>query len=191
MGTRWAHAVIGAFRLEVSAELAETCRAADYQLTLPFAESLAMAATGLLRAGLDLSDGIGGGLKIISRASNVGARLSRSALRSLVDPSLTPITDAIDLPLECMALSPGYNWENMYAVDKRDIDAVTAAAEASGGLFTVIGEATEESGIFLDDEEIDLAVLPADEKFAHDYAWEDRFGAWRDNCCAILGGAGR
>lgn len=188
-GTRWAHAVISAFRLEVPDALAEACREADYMLTLPFEETRAMISTGLLRAGLDLSDGIGGGLKILSRVSQVGASIDRASLRRLVDPTLRPITDALGLPLECMVLSPGYNWENMYAVDKRDVDSVTAAAQASGGQFTIVGEVTQEPGILLDGEEIDLERLPADEKFARDYAWEERFEAWRDNCHAILGGA--
>jgi thiamine-monophosphate kinase len=186
-GPRWAHAVIDAFDLNVSDALADACREADYLLTLPLAESLAITATGHAMAGLDLSDGIGGGLKILSRASQVGVNIHRDRVRGLVDPSLQPVVKALDLPLECMALSPGYNWENMYAVPEDKVDIVTRAAMDAGGMFTIIGEVTEEMGIQLDGRKIDLELLPADEKFAKEYAWEDRFGAWQRNCHRLLG----
>jgi thiamine-monophosphate kinase len=187
-GPRWAHALIETFSLKVPQSIVEACKAADYMLILPFAESLAITSTGRAKAGLDLSDGVGGGLKILARASQVGIDVRRAALRGLVDPTLGPVAQALNLPLESLALSPSYSWENMYAVHKDDVDLVTKATEAAGGAFTIIGDVTEEPGIRFDGVEIDATRLPDNEKFAHDYTWEERFEAWRSSCRAILGG---
>lgn len=186
-GLRWANAVIREFDLLVPPELAALCEQADHVIRLPYSESRAVIATGRVRAGLDLSDGVGGGLRILARASNVGVSISRDALAGLVDPRLQHVAEALDLPLECFALSPGYNWENMYVIEDTSADAVIEAARSAGGQFSVIGHITSVPKIEIDGVEVDERKLPADEKFAKSHAWENRFTAWRQNCHELLG----
>lgn len=186
-GLRWANAIIREFDLRVPPELASLCEQADHVIRLPYSESRSMISTGHVRAGLDLSDGVGGGLRILARASNVGVSISRAALADLVDPRLQLVAEAIDLPLECFALSPGYNWENMYVIEDAGTDAVIDAARSAGGRFSVIGHVTPGPEIEIDDVEVDQRRLPADEKFAESHAWESRFTAWQQNCHEILG----
>jgi thiamin-phosphate kinase len=186
-GARWANAVIREFGLSVPDPLAALCRAADEVIELPFAESRAAIGTGQVRAGLDLSDGVGGGLRILTRASEVKVALERSALAELPDPRLKPVVDALELSLEALAFSPGYDWENMYVIDPAGLGEVTAAVEAAGGRFSVIGRVEPGQGVELDGVPVDEARLPVDEKFAREYEWENRFSAWRQNCRTILG----
>jgi len=186
-GARWAHAIIHELRLEVPSKLAGWCALADRTIRLPYAESQAAIATGYVRAGLDLSDGVGGGLRLLARTSDVGINLDRTALASLVDIRLVPVSRAVNLPIECFALSPGYNWENMYAVAEEGASAVAEAVRSCGGLFTVVGRTEYTPGIRLDGVNVAESRLPVDEKFAKDHTWEDRFTAWRENCRQILG----
>ena len=185
-GWRWANAIINALKLDVDGELARRCLDADHEIRLPQRESHAAICTGAVRAGLDLSDGIGGGLRILHRESKVGFEVYRSALRSLVETDLTPVADALGLPLECFALSPGYNWENLYVIEGDRTAEVEHAVESTGGRFTVIGEVTGGSEIRVGGRLAEPQSLPADVKFAIEYAWEERFDVWREDCAALL-----
>jgi thiamine-monophosphate kinase len=186
-GGAWANAVIHELKLEVPSEVASRYSRANYDLRLPYPESRAVIATGGVAAGLDLSDGLGGGLRILSRASEVGFSIDRSRLRELVDPMLVPVVRALDIPLECLALSPGYIWENLYAVDSALAEQASLAAEAAGGRFTVIGSTTADQKISFDARTLDWSQLPADEKFAKKYAWQDRFPVWQRMCQQAFG----
>ncbi|MGH3907734.1 MAG: thiamine-phosphate kinase [Pseudonocardiaceae bacterium] len=185
-GMRWANAVIRELGLAVPADVASLCEQSDHVIHLPYSESRAVIATGYIRAGLDLSDGVGGGLRILTRASNVGVSISAASLANLVDPRLGLVADALDLPLECFALSPGYNWENMYVVEDAGVEAVIEAARSVGGQFSVIGRITSDLTIRIDGAEVDEKRLSADEKFAKSHAWENRFTAWQENCHEVL-----
>lgn len=187
-GLRWANAVIRELSLKVSPELVHLCRNEDEVIRLPMAESTAVINTGLIRAGLDLSDGIGGALRILSRASKVGINLSRAALRSLVDPRVQEASAAMGLPVECFSLSPGYNWENMYVFASEDAQLLQRTVADAGGRLTVIGEVDSSMKICIEGSEVSTRMLPADEKFARDYSWNNRFGIWRDNCIKIFAG---
>lgn len=188
-GMRWANAIIRELRLSVPASLTELCAEADHVINLPRAESRAAIGTGHVRAGLDLSDGIGGGLRILSHASNVRIAVDRPALAGLIDSRLAPVADALELPLEALALSPGYNWENMYVVEEAGAAEVARAVDSAGGLFSVIGRVESGRGIEIGGVEIERSRVPADEKFAKEYSWENRFLAWRQNCRDLLLGS--
>ncbi|HUY52897.1 MAG TPA: AIR synthase related protein [Streptosporangiaceae bacterium] len=185
-GARWANAVIRELRIDVSDELTTLCHRADHIIRLPLLESQAIIASGCVRAGLDLSDGIGGALRILNRVSNVHFNIERNALAALVDSSLEPVAHGLGLPLECLALSPGYNWENMYVIEGEAAGATTTAAESVGGRFTIIGSVSEGAGVSIDGQTINVDRLPADEKFAKEYEWEDRFNTWWNDCREIL-----
>lgn len=83
-----------------------------------------------------------------------------------------------ELSLEAFAFSPGYDWENMYVIEPAGLGEVTAAVEAAGGRFSVIGRVEAGEGVELDGVPVDEARLPVDEKFAREYEWENRFSAW-------------
>jgi thiamine-monophosphate kinase len=186
-GGSWAHALINEFGLDVSGELAAQCRQAQYDLRLPYQETRAVIGTGGAVAGLDLSDGLGGGLRILAKASEVGLSVDRSALKELVDPLLAPVAQALDIPLECLALSPGYVWENLYAIDGACVEQAVAAAQAAGGTFTVIGSTTADRVITFDGQPVEESRIPADEKFAKKHAWQDRFPVWQRTCQESFG----
>jgi thiamine-monophosphate kinase len=186
-GRAWANAVINELNLDVPSELASRYQRANYDLRLPYDESRAVIATGGVAAGLDLSDGLGGGLRILSRASDVGFSINRTTLRELIDPELAPVAQALDIPLECLTLSPGYIWENLYAIDYAFAEQASLAAEAAGGKFTVIGSTTADQKISFDGSQLDWSQIPADEKFAKKYAWRDRFPVWQRMCQQAFG----
>jgi hypothetical protein len=94
---------------------------------------------------------------------------------------------ALDIPLECLALSPGYIWENLYAIDSACAEQASRAAEAAGGKFTVIGSTTVDQKISFDGQTLDWSQVPADEKFAKKYAWQDRFPVWQRTCQQAFG----
>ena len=186
-GLRWANALIRELDLSVPPATEALCRSADEVIELPEAESRAAIDTGRVRAGLDLSDGVGGGVRILARASAAKMVLDGGALATLPDQRLRPVAEALELPLAAFALSPGYDWENMYVVDADGVGDVVDSVASVGGRFTVIGRIGEGRGVELDGLAIDEKRLPVDEKFARDYVWEQRFSAWRDDCRAILG----
>lgn len=186
-GRAWANAVIHALDLDVPSEVTSRYERANYDLRLPYAESRAVIATGGVAAGLDLSDGLGGGLRILSRASDIGFCIDRSTLRELIDPALAPVAQALDIPLECLALSPGYIWENLYVIDSALAEQASLAAEAAGGKFTILGSTTGDQTISFDGKTLDWSDLPADEKFAKKYAWRDRFPVWQRMCQQAFG----
>ncbi len=98
----------------------------------------AAAATGKVRAALDLSDGLAGDLGKLCAASGVGAR---------VDLSCLPVSDALRAaaaelgqdPL-ILALSGGEDFELLFSVAADDVEAVRAATAGVGVTSTVVGE---------------------------------------------------
>ena len=117
----------------------------------------AVAATGLVRAAMDISDGLAGDLKKLCAASGVGARLNlgrlplSDALRdAVVELGLDPVT---------VALTGGEDYELLLSVAPADVEAVQAAAAGVGVVATAIGEVARSGlrAITSDGAEADLA----------------------------------
>lgn len=178
-GLRWARALAIHFGIDLQPDVQEIYEAAEYGLRLPVAESRAVLATGLVRAGVDLSDGLGGGLDALSTGSKCGVRLQVDALHELVAPEVEAVAHPLRVDPTAFALAPGYDWENLYAIEASGAADVLSAVARTGGAFTIIGELTEGPNAILGDRVIPLKELPADRKFDQRYAWEERFGAWR------------
>lgn len=98
----------------------------------------AAAATGKVRAAMDISDGLAGDLKKLCAASGVGARVETSRL---------PISDemrhaAIKMGKDpvTVALEGGEDYELLLVVSPADLDTVTSAIEGAGTAVCVVGE---------------------------------------------------
>jgi thiamine-monophosphate kinase len=109
----------------------------------------AAAATGKVRAAMDITDGIAGDLKKLCAVSNVGARL---------DSHLLPISEAVRATAELlqkdpveMALIGGEDYELLLAVAPGDVDDIIAAISGVGASVTAVGEVTK-SGFRIVDE---------------------------------------
>lgn len=177
-GARWAYQLVTHYDLQLAGGLREQLATSDLEITLPFAETPALVGPKLVRAGLDLSDGIGASLRIMSEANHLGFNVIPEALDELIDPATVPVTDALGLPLRALALSPGYMWENMYTVRDRELSRATRAVEAVGGKLTVIGEASDRfNGVLYGGRESEVIDGASDEKFRQ-FAWEDRVSHW-------------
>jgi thiamine-monophosphate kinase len=98
----------------------------------------AAAATGKVRAAMDISDGLLGDLKKFCAASNVGARIETAALP--VADEMRYASDLIRKDYRQVALEGGEDYELLFAVPPADVDAVRAAVEETGTPVTVIGE---------------------------------------------------
>jgi thiamine-monophosphate kinase len=105
----------------------------------------ALAATGGVRAGVDLSDGLAGDAAQLARASGVGVVIEQGALVRGTD-----------------ALRPGDDYELLLAVEPARLESLLAAAARAGAALTRIGRCTGATGAHLL-ERVDgsLEPLPA------------------------------
>src|SRR5580698_6446277 len=122
-GARWANQLATQYDVQLAGDLRSRLAASDLEIELPLAETQALMEQGILRAGLDLSDGIGAGLQILAEANDIGFNILPTALDELVDPLAAAVADALGILPRSMILSPGYMWENMYAIDRSSVTA--------------------------------------------------------------------
>ncbi|WP_454195755.1 thiamine-phosphate kinase [Nocardia sp. Marseille-Q1738] len=177
-GRRWANHLVNHFSLDLELDVRQILADSDNEFSLPVAESRTLIERDFAVAGLDLSDGIGSSLRILAEANGIGFDLQSKSLDELIDPAVAPVADALDIHTRCFALTPGYMWNNMYAVRAADADAARACARAAGGDFVIIAEATDKTGEVLYDGSASGAVAAAsDEKFRA-WAWSDRTEWW-------------
>lgn len=177
-GARWAYHLARTYKLSLVSSLSQALEDADINFGFPIRESLALASTRVATAGLDLSDGLGAGIKILSRANDVGFTIDHEAVHSLVDPSLAPVCELLQLPLEALAWSPGYMWENLYTIRGDRWGEAEAAVVNAGGRLLPIGKVVE-GGKCMEGIEDNLMDIASDEKF-RTWAWEDRTKYWLD-----------
>ena len=103
-------------------------------------EGMALAATGLVTAMMDLSDGLAGDLAHICERSHVGA---------LVDAAALPVTDATRAIAQALgqdalafALYGGDDYELLFTAPPKAVGEIVEAARAAGAGATVIGQIT-------------------------------------------------
>lgn len=180
IGTRWAKFVTDHVKAPVSPALAaELQRRYDQDIELPIAEMQAAVATGFVTAAIDNSDGIGGSLEILSRASGVGFAIDRERLTGALDPLVHPVAEALRTDLLRFAFAPGYDWQCLLSIQRDRVDEVVDAVGAVGGELALIGEATAERDIVLCDagQRIGRLIPFTDEKFKS-HAWADQPRQW-------------
>ena len=115
------------------------------------AAARAMAATGAVRAAIDISDGLAGDLAHLCEASGVGATIEEELLPA--DPMLAVVAAALPggasgarARMERLRFGPSDDYELLLAVNPKRFDACAAAAQASGATLTSIGRVTGERG---------------------------------------------
>ncbi|HEX9038363.1 MAG TPA: thiamine-phosphate kinase [Ktedonobacterales bacterium] len=103
-------------------------------------EGQMLAATGMVTAMVDLSDGLAGDLAHICERSQVGALIDVAALPIAV--ATREIAAALGADAEHYALQGGDDYELLFTTAASDAPHVIAELAASGAIATVIGEIT-------------------------------------------------
>jgi thiamine-monophosphate kinase len=174
-GARWAYHLARTYGLSLPEDVLGALAHADLHFGFPAHESRALSSARVASAGLDLSDGLGAGIKILGRASNVCVSIDHAAVRELIDPALAIVTGPLELPLEALVWSPGYMWENLYTIPANRWEDAVTAVRGAGGELAAIGEVTDDSAMDPSDDR--LCTIASDEKFRR-WAWEDRTRHW-------------
>jgi thiamine-monophosphate kinase len=132
----------GDARLDAVADEAKAhARAAQVSPQPRAAEGQALAASGVVTALLDVSDGLAADLGHLCAASNVGAELDAGAIP--VDPAAQAVADALGLDALQLALEGGEDYELVFAVRPDGLERALAAGAEAGAGARVIGRLTE------------------------------------------------
>src|SRR5262245_39393380 len=105
------------------------------------AEGQALAASGVVTALLDVSDGLAADLGHLCAASNVGAELDAGAIP--VDPAAQAAAAALGRDALQLALEGGEDYELVFTVWPDGVERALAAVAEAGGVARVIGRLTE------------------------------------------------
>lgn len=105
------------------------------------AEGRALAATGIVSAMVDVSDGLTADLNHLCVASGVGAVLDAEALP--IDAAATALAKAYGREPLDLALSGGEVYELLFSVPPAALDTALDAVRSVGGSASVIGRLTE------------------------------------------------
>jgi thiamine-monophosphate kinase len=125
----------------VSIEAKARARAALVSPQPRVVEGQALAASGVVTALLDVSDGLTADLGHLCAASNVGVELDAGAIP--VDPAALAVADALGLDALRLALEGGEEYELVFAVRSDGMERALAAVAEAGGGAQVIGRLTE------------------------------------------------
>ena len=132
---------------ESSAASLRHCLKAQLDPTPPLAFGRALGDQDLVRAAMDLSDGLSGDLAEMCRCSGVGARLDAAALP--IDPHAAGFERARGGDALALALHGGEDYQLLLAVSPEAIDAVRDVAVVWDLPLTEVGEFLEGEGLCL------------------------------------------
>lgn len=177
-GRRWVNHLVNHFGCEIDDASRYALAESDNVFKLPQMESYALIDTGHVSAGLDLSDGLGAATSLLSAASRVGFKLRGEQFERLVDPLAARVASrCFGLDPVSLAMSPGYNWDNLYSVRPDGVQTAREAVEAAGGDLVEIGTATSDGEVLFDGGVSERLAAASDEKF-RTWPWEDRTEWW-------------
>jgi thiamine-monophosphate kinase len=125
----------------VAGEVKAHARAAQVSPQPRVAEGRALAASGVVMAMLDVSDGLAADLGHLCAASNVGAELNADAIP--VDPAAEAVAAALGRDALQLALEGGEDYELLFTVAPDRLEQALAAVVEAGGVTRVIGRLTE------------------------------------------------
>jgi thiamine-monophosphate kinase len=131
----------------VDATLLERARAAQVAPEPRVAEGRALAASGVVTAMLDISDGLAQDLAHLCAASGVGAELEAAALP--IDAAATAVAAAYGRSALALALGGGEDYELLFTVAPEHVEQALGAVQDVEGTARVIGRLTAEVGLRL------------------------------------------
>ena len=106
-------------------------------------EGIALSSTGKVTSCIDLSDGLATALNTVCSQSGCGANIIWQFLPE--GPCVSMICEELGLSKEDIMLSWGGEYELMFTFAKEDLEAI----QASGVEFSMIGQITDEDGVYL------------------------------------------
>lgn len=134
-------------RTDVSPQMYAQARARMMTPEPRLAESAALSNIGTVHAMIDLSDGLAADLGHLCDASGLGAEIDSHALP--VDDVAVALGNAYGRDPLTLALAGGEDYELLCAVAPQDSERTVDAVRSSGGVATVIGVMTQQSGLHL------------------------------------------
>lgn len=130
-------ALLTRFGVDEAARLSPFLVTAHRRPSPRLAAARALQAAGVVRAAMDVSDGLAGDLPKLCAASGCGARVDLAALP--ISDALRGAQKALGQSAAETALAGGEDFELLLAVAPRDVDAARAAAAPTGTALTAIG----------------------------------------------------
>ena len=125
----------------VSGEAKAHARAAQVSPQPRVAEGRALAASGVVTAMLDVSDGLAADLGHLCAASNAGAELDADVIP--VDPAASDVAAALGRDALQLALEGGEDYELLFTVPPARLEQALAVVAEARGVARVIGRLTE------------------------------------------------
>jgi thiamine-monophosphate kinase len=180
-GGRFAYIVSRYFNLNLSRDIMYQLEwIYNSSLNIPFQEMLAASSVKGITSCMDMSDGLGSALKLISDNRDVGFKIKQTSLENCLDPIAFPIAESLGIDPIKFCFSPGYDWENFLTIEPSAFFEVQDAVRNAGGDIINIGEVTESSVVLeLKNGSTKELTLFFDEQFKQT-SWEDEPKNWRD-----------
>jgi thiamine-monophosphate kinase len=181
-GGRFAYIVSEYFKLNLSAKILDRLKTIyKSSLSIPFKETLAASLLPGITSCMDMSDGLGSALKLVSDFKRVGFRIDKSALETCLDPIVFSVAEGLGVDPIKFCFSPGYDWENFLTMEPDALPKVQSAVRAVGGEIIAIGQVIDGSDVILARKNnlIKRLNLFSDEHFKPT-KWEDEPRVWRD-----------
>jgi len=151
-------ALLTRFGVDEAARLSPHLVAAHRRPSPRLEAAWALQEAGVVRAAMDISDGLAGDLPKLCAASGCGARVSLAALP--VSDALRDAQRLLGQSAAEVALAGGEDFELLLAVAPADVDAARAAVASAGTTLTAIGELIPE-GLLLIGQDGEARPFPS------------------------------
>jgi thiamine monophosphate kinase len=183
IGVPWAYHVVDSLRIPVADGHREWLEKefVARNLVLPYQEALAANSEKGIMASIDASDGIGGALHLMCHMSNVGIQVNYRNMCEVVHETAVTLAASLDVDPVSFAFSPGFTWENVFAIDPEAMAAVSARVAGAGGRLITLGHFVMEPGsrIEMGGRRVRSLALYFNEGFRDERYLSNSVEAWR------------
>ncbi|EKS32659.1 thiamine-phosphate kinase [Afipia clevelandensis] len=164
IGVAWSYFIADHYKLVLSDEVMSDLKSSflEDNLLLPFDETRAAASSGAVNACVDTSDGLGGAIHLLTDGAGFGAEIIYEKALALLDDRISLVSNELKVDPLCFAFTPGFVWENLFAIEAEKFEAVRNLVIATGGDLINIGRITESKGTtmrFADGEKRNLRLF--------------------------------